>query len=75
MAGPRNKLKVNSFIHSFFSGLCKKCVTELRKDLCSVDINFVKEIGMFELSDYLFTKVFVNEMALFICHFYSIKQK
>ncbi|CAC5380307.1 unnamed protein product [Mytilus coruscus] len=29
------------------SGLCKQCVTELRKDLCSVDINFEKEIEIF----------------------------
>ncbi|CAC5416613.1 unnamed protein product [Mytilus coruscus] len=27
--------------------LCKQCVTELRKDLCSVDINFEKEIEIF----------------------------
>ncbi|XP_052075392.1 uncharacterized protein LOC127712825 [Mytilus californianus] len=29
------------------SGLCKQCVTELRKDLCSVAINFEKEIEIF----------------------------
>ncbi|CAC5425037.1 unnamed protein product [Mytilus coruscus] len=27
------------------SGLCNQCATELRKDLCSVDINFEKEIA------------------------------